>query len=362
MRQPRRLVAAGIAALAGCIYTFDNPVEKQSAGSVTGAVLLENAAPGQTIAGARVDLLWSNLSIELGQSGQFAFLDLPDGTYGLRYTVPPATDGGAPAVGERLDIYLPYTASAVPDTIALGTISVIAPATVEGTVTIDGGTAAGAVVGAFVPNGGAETGEYEGYSTTTDSNGHYSLALPHGNHTNLGLGHERLGCPRVGRAPARRGPSRTRPRARPALVSHGPTHGLRGDRPRGCPRTRERRAAAALQSLHRRAQPALSQLRRQPRLRHARPRLGRHGGPGHRDRPRRHPLRRHLHLAQHQPANPAGGPPRHPHHRRAVHRAQANLPAHADHARCQRLAAHSRRRPGGCRGRWWPRCWVGRGA
>jgi len=178
-----RLFAAWLwaSALTGCIYTFNNPVALQDAGSVTGAVVLDGGAPGQVV-GTRVDLLWSDLSINLGQSGQFVFLDLPDGTYTLRYTVPPATAGGSPTVGELLDIYLPFTTSGVPDTIALGSISVSLPGTVEGTITVDGGAAAGAVVGAFVQDGGAGVIEYEGYTTTTDPTGHYSLALPSGNH------------------------------------------------------------------------------------------------------------------------------------------------------------------------------------
>ena len=183
MIEPRLPLAwlGALGALAGCVYTFDNPVTLQDAGSVTGAIVLDGGASGQVV-GTRVDLLWSNLSIDLGPSGRFVFLDLPDGTYTLRYTVPPATAGGAPTVGELLDIYLPFTGASVPDTIALGAISVDLPGTVEGTLTVDGGPAAGAIVGAFVQGGDAGVIEYEGYATAADSTGHYSLLLPHGNH------------------------------------------------------------------------------------------------------------------------------------------------------------------------------------
>ncbi len=175
------LALSAISALAGCIYNFDNPVSLQDAGTITGALVPDGGVAGQ-IVGTRVDLLWSNLSIDLGASGQFTFLDLPDGTYTLRYTVPPATPGGVATVGELLDIYLPFTAASVSDTIALGAISVSLPGTVEGNVTADGGAVVGAVVGAFTQGGAPGVIEYEGYATTTDSTGHYSLLLPHGNH------------------------------------------------------------------------------------------------------------------------------------------------------------------------------------
>ncbi len=167
-------VAAVALGLGGCFYTFDNPVSPLDAGIVTGRLRLDGGAPGQTVAGATVDLLWSNLSVTLGASGDFAFLSLPDGTYTLRYRVP----GNPPLAGERADVYLPPTATGT-DSLDLGTIDVGAAGTVEGTVQ---GADGGAIVGAFRPGADGGPLEFEGFSTSVDGAGHYAITLPAGPH------------------------------------------------------------------------------------------------------------------------------------------------------------------------------------
>ncbi|MHB8416532.1 MAG: carboxypeptidase-like regulatory domain-containing protein [Myxococcales bacterium] len=176
MRAPILLATA---AFTGCVYSFDNPVASQASGTVTGRVVLDGGAPGQTVAGTQVDLLWSALSVKLDASGRFAFLGLPDGTYTLRYTVPPPAPNDFPAAGEQLDVYLPFTAGGAADTLALGDIPITAAGKVEGNVV---GQGSGVVVGAFTPDSDGGVGEYEGYSTATDDGGHYAFYLPAGQH------------------------------------------------------------------------------------------------------------------------------------------------------------------------------------
>ena len=164
----------------GCIFSFDNPVQAQGAGSVAGHLQLGTSAAGQSLAGARVDLLWSDLSVTVGPQGDFAFLSLPDGTYTLRYTVPAAASNDVPAIGELRDIYLPPLPGGGSDALTVGTLTVNTAGTVEGQVL---GTDGGAVVAAFtpdLPDGGL--GAYEGFSTSTDDGGHYVLLLPAGDH------------------------------------------------------------------------------------------------------------------------------------------------------------------------------------
>ncbi len=171
-------------ALPGCVYNFDNPVAKESSGTVSGQVTLGTSAAGQSLAGARVSLLWSNLSVNLGaDGGSFTFLDLPAGTYRLTITVPPpaGSPNDLPIEYSQGQVYLPQTPSGAPDALALGNIRLDLAGTVGGTV---GGLGdGGAVVGAFEPDspdGGL--GEFEGYSTVTDATGTFSLTLPAGTH------------------------------------------------------------------------------------------------------------------------------------------------------------------------------------
>ncbi len=172
------------ATLSSCIYNFDNPVAQQSSGTVSGQVVVGAAAAGQSLGGATIDLLWSNLSITLGAtSGYFNFLALPAGTYRLTISVPPpsGSPNDLPIELSQGQIYLPQTPSGAPDTLALGSITVDLAGVVGGT--ISGLGDGGAVIGAFEPDppdGGV--GEYEGYSETTDSTGAFALTLPAGTH------------------------------------------------------------------------------------------------------------------------------------------------------------------------------------
>ncbi|MHB1843988.1 MAG: hypothetical protein ACYCWW_04010 [Deltaproteobacteria bacterium] len=167
-----------VAVLSGCVYSFDNPVQAQPSGSVTGQLSVVNGAAGQTAAGATIDLLWSGLSITADATGRFSFFELPSGSYTLRYRVPPAASNDFPVEGERPDLYLPAVGGA-PDTIALGTVQLSLAGRIAGTVI--GGP--GAVVGSFAPSTDGGIGQYEGYSTAADGQGHYQLDVPAGRHT-----------------------------------------------------------------------------------------------------------------------------------------------------------------------------------
>jgi hypothetical protein len=172
------------AALAACIYNFDNAVVMQSSGTVSGELVVGQAAAGESLDGAKIDLLWSNLSITLGAtSGHFNFLDLPAGTYRIRITVPPpaGASNDFPIEVSQGQIYLPQTPEGQPDTLAMGPIQVDLAGVVGGTIAGLGD--GGAVVGSFEPDpDGGGVGEFEGYATTTGADGTFSLTLPAGTH------------------------------------------------------------------------------------------------------------------------------------------------------------------------------------
>jgi len=165
---------------ASCFYTFDNPVEKEPPGSVAGTIALQGAVGNQTAAGGRVTVQWTNgLELSLNSSSKFLFQDLPDGTYSLEVNIPPLAKNDYPLVLLRPDVVLP-NAGVSTDSLDIGTLEVPASGIVGGTVSP---ADAGIVVGAFVPAQSAnQIGVFEGFSTTTDSSGHYSLQLPAGNH------------------------------------------------------------------------------------------------------------------------------------------------------------------------------------
>jgi hypothetical protein len=171
------------ATLSGCVYSFDNPVATQPSGTVSGQLSLGKAAAGQSLAGAQVSLLWSDVATTADAQGQFSFVDLPPGTYRLNVIVPPPAGslGQLPIEFTEGQIYLPQTSGGATDALAFGSVQLDTAGVIGGTVVGPGN--AGAVVGAFEPDspdGGV--GEYEDYSTTTDSTGAYSLTLPPGQH------------------------------------------------------------------------------------------------------------------------------------------------------------------------------------
>ena len=169
---------SGALSLGGCVYHFDNPVQALDGGSISGAVALVNAAiEGQSPQGGTVSVLWSGgLTVNLDQSGSFAFLALPDGTYNLSTFVPKPAPNDFDTVSLLAGLVLPVSEGAV-DALNLGTVPVQPSGLVTGTVA---GGQPGVVVAAFYTvDGGQPT--YEGYATTTDG-GVYSLLLPAGNH------------------------------------------------------------------------------------------------------------------------------------------------------------------------------------
>jgi hypothetical protein len=186
MRHPRRSWAPGAVGALGlllassCFYTFDNPVEKEPPGSVEGSIALQGAVGGQTAAGGQVTVQWTNgLQLSLNTSSKFLFQDLPDGTYAIEVNIPPAAGNDFPLELLRPDILLPNAGDET-DSLNIGTLQVPASGTVGGTVSPP---AAGIVVGAFVPAASAgQIGIFEGFQTTTDSQGTYSFQLPAGNH------------------------------------------------------------------------------------------------------------------------------------------------------------------------------------
>ena len=81
MVRTRLLVVSATLLLAGaCFYKFNNPVYVQANGSIAGQLMLSGVPPTdggqtQTLAGAKVTLLWSGVSIKVDQSnGKFIFL------------------------------------------------------------------------------------------------------------------------------------------------------------------------------------------------------------------------------------------------------------------------------------------------
>ncbi len=167
-----------------CFYQFDNPVEKEPPGSVAGSIALQGAVGNQTAAGGMVTVQWTNgLELSLGTSSKFLFQDLPDGIYSLEVTIPPAAGNDFPLELLRPDVVIPNAGDMI-DSLDIGTLQVPASGTVGGTVTSASGVpAAGVVVGAFAPGTDMTTpGIYEGFHTSTDSNGNYSLQVPSGNH------------------------------------------------------------------------------------------------------------------------------------------------------------------------------------
>jgi hypothetical protein len=182
----RLLFVSVVLLLAGaCFFKFDNPVAVQPLGSIGGQLALTGALPQQTLAGASVNLQWSGLSVTVDQNegpnkGRFLFVDLPAGTFTLRYDVPPIAGNDFPLIGFRHDLFLPG-AEGQSDAVNLGTLTITPSGRVTGTISgADGGTV---VVGAFTPvqpDGGG--GAFEGFTAVADSAGHYSLLLPAGNH------------------------------------------------------------------------------------------------------------------------------------------------------------------------------------
>jgi hypothetical protein len=128
-----------------------------------------------------VSLQWSGLHVTVDSSGRFLFLALPDGTFTLRYQIPPAQPGGLPFIGFRHDLLIPHTGSET-DAVNVGNLEVDLAGTVEGDVI---GATGPVVVAAFQhPDPGGEPGEFEGISTTLDTSvsTHYRLVLPAGTH------------------------------------------------------------------------------------------------------------------------------------------------------------------------------------
>jgi len=167
-----------LVALSGCIYSFDNPVAKLPAGTITGTLALQAPAAGQTFDGGTIKLAWSGLSVPLDATGRFTFLDLPDGTYTLVYTIPGASPADEPYIGVRPDVVVPDL-NGTGDAVDLGTIPVAAAGVVQGTV-VGGTDPLTVAIFAWLPDGG--DGAFEGYSTNTADGGRFALAVPVGNH------------------------------------------------------------------------------------------------------------------------------------------------------------------------------------
>jgi hypothetical protein len=170
-----------IAALcSGCIYSFNNPVQQQPNGSISGKVQLQNAVTGQTTLDGGIEVVFSGgLALRLDESGEFRFLALPDGTYALGIYIPPLAANDFPLLATLSGVVLPGAGAAV-DAVDLGSISVQPSGLVSGTVTDILGPSS-AVIAAFTPatDGGPMT--YEAFSAPTDA-GHYAFYLPAGNH------------------------------------------------------------------------------------------------------------------------------------------------------------------------------------
>ncbi len=164
------------ALLASCIYDFDNPVATLPGGALTGRLVLQSAAAGQSLDGGTVKLAWSGLSVPLDSSGFFGFLDLPDGTYTLVYDIPQPA-GEPPFIGVIRDVLIP-TVSGGADAVDLGEIPVSPDGVVVGTVV---GGEDPMIVAAFVAlDGGGEQLESQSFATTTADGGQYQLTVPAG--------------------------------------------------------------------------------------------------------------------------------------------------------------------------------------
>jgi hypothetical protein len=180
-RQWGVLAVPALLGAAACFYKFNNPVVAQPSGSIAGRLTLVDAGLDQTLEGATVTLQWSGLHVNVDSSGRFLFLDLPDGTFTLRYEVPPRHPNDLPFIGFRHDLFLPNSGGQV-DAVDLGNLEISVAATVEGNVI---GASGPVVVAAFQPSDpDAGPGEFEGFSTTLDPSvtTHYSLVLPAGTH------------------------------------------------------------------------------------------------------------------------------------------------------------------------------------
>ena len=176
MASLRGLFIVSLALTSGCLYGFDNPVQNLDSGVVAGKVLAP--AGGQSTAGGTVHLLWSGLTATLDSSGQFAFLDLPESTYGLLVAVPqlPGMANSA-SVAERFGLRLGLAGGAV-DAVDVGTLQLQVAATVTGSVA---GAVGPAVLGAFAPADGG-LGLFEGLATAVAADGTFTLRLPAGDH------------------------------------------------------------------------------------------------------------------------------------------------------------------------------------
>jgi hypothetical protein len=180
---PRRAWAAlaCTALSAACVYNFDNPVTSLPGGALTGRLVLQGAAAGQSLDGGVVKLAWSGLSVPLDPStGFFGFLDLPDGTFTLVYQLPQA-DGEPTFVGAIRDVFIPAV-SGGGDAVDLGEIQVTPAGTVIGTIA---GAEDPIVVAVFdtLADGGDEQLDSPIFSTTTSDGGQFQLTIPVGNHT-----------------------------------------------------------------------------------------------------------------------------------------------------------------------------------
>ena len=182
--------------MAACVYVFDNPVGTLQPGQLTGTIVLQGAAPGQTLNGGVVKLAWSGLSVPLQPSGFFGFLDLPNGTYNFVYQIPSALDGGPPFVGVLRDVVIPAVSGGA-DAVDLGEVQVFPNGTVTGTVTGSPDPVVVAVL--HVLDGGEEILESQLFSTTTTDGGSFQLAVPVGDYDSRRLDGDPLGQPAVQR-------------------------------------------------------------------------------------------------------------------------------------------------------------------
>ena len=175
---------ATLASLSACFYSFDNPVERQPGGSISGKLNLEGASAGQSLQGGTVSVLWSNLTVRFtsdSTTAPFTFFSLPDGTYTLTYQVPDSGVSG-PLEGIRPNVALESTVLVgyAPDALNVGTLSLSEAGIVQGTVAGATGTT---VVGAFLPTDGGQLGTFEAIETLVGADGSFALVLPAGAHT-----------------------------------------------------------------------------------------------------------------------------------------------------------------------------------
>ena len=169
--------------LAGCFYSFDNPVEQKADGVIVGQCALTAPTAGQPTQGGEVALLFSALQTPLQSNGKFLFFDLPNGNYALKCSIPAAVATDFPLIAERPSVSLPKSASGVSDSINVGAVAIAATGIVSGTVS--GAVGPVTVAAYFPPPAGSDggLGGYEALSTAADpTTGAFSIALPPGNH------------------------------------------------------------------------------------------------------------------------------------------------------------------------------------